>query len=134
MSASPYLVLTANSLDAVGLGYVGTVTVAGPSGEVEVLRFSMTSGSFAGLHLVQACSGGASTVTDTPSAALVGATFDAVRLDVTIGGTPLSFTAGSPPAAGFPNEIVLQDVTLTATTMSADTLTMPSFGTQAATC
>lgn len=130
----PYLVLTASTLDAVGLTYVGTFTVSRPSGDVQVLRFTMTSGSLSGLSFVQACTSGASTVTDADAASLVSTTFDAVSLDVTAGGRPLTFTVDNPPATQFPAEILLQNITLTATTMSADTLTMPSFTTRAASC
>lgn len=134
VAQSAYLVLTADSFDATGLTYAGTFTVPGPSGDVQVLRFTMANGSLAGVSFVQACANGAATVTDAGSASLVSPTFDAVSLEVTVGGTPLTFTVGSPPATPFPSEITLQSITLTATTISADALTMPSFATQVATC
>lgn len=134
-AASPYLVsLTASSLDALGLTYVGTFNVATASGNVQVLRFTLSTGSLAGMSLTQACAGGVTTVTTSDSVSLGNTTFDAVSLGVTVAGTPLTFTVADPPTTGFPGEIVLNQITLTATTVSADMLTMPSFTTGAATC
>jgi hypothetical protein len=46
----------------------------------------------------------------------------------------VTFDAADPPATAFPAEIVLRQVTLQATTISAGTLTMPASTTQAVVC
>jgi hypothetical protein len=133
-ASSPYVVLTANSLDARGLTYTGTFDLSQPSGTVQVLRFTMTSGSLAGMSFSQPCVDAMTTVTAADSASLGNTTFDAVRLVATVGGTPVTFTAANPPSTEFPSEIVLQDMTLTLTTVSADTLDASSLAVQTATC
>jgi hypothetical protein len=133
-AASPYLVLTAASLDATGLAYVGTFTVVGPAGATEVLRFTMTAGALTGSSLASGCAESASMLTRAASASLAGATFDAVRLAVTVGGTPVTFTPAAPPTDAFPTEVLLQDVALTATTVAANTMDVRSSTTEATTC
>ena len=136
MSGSPpYLVLTASTLDAVGLTYVGTFTVSRPSSDVQVLRFRMTSGWIGDMSLTQACTAGdTTTVTTADTASLEGVTFDAVSFALTVGGTPLTFTSANPPSQPFPNEVMLEAIALTGTTVVADALHLPSFTTEAATC
>lgn len=126
--------LTANSLDAIGLSYAGTFTVPGPSGDVAILRFTLTGGTATALAVTQACSANITTVTTADSGSLGSTIFDAVDLTLTVGGTQLAFTVDSPPTTGFPSEVVLQDVVLTATTFSANSLSMPSFRTRATNC
>lgn len=134
VTASPYLVLTASSLEALSLTYAGTFAVSGPSGSVEVLRFTMSAGSLGAMNLTQACTDGVTTVTSAGSASLGSTTFDATSLAATAGGTPLTLTAANPPTIAFPTDILLDDITLTATTMSADTMNTSSFTTRLATC
>ena len=132
--SSPYVTLTATSLDAVGLAYTGTTTVPSSAGNVQALRFTMTSGSIAELTMTQVCTANFTTVSTAPTASLGSTTFDAVSLTVTVGGATLTFTPAAPPTSPFPAEVVLQNVTLSATTITGATLTMPSFATQAAAC
>jgi hypothetical protein len=134
VAPSPYVTLTASVLDATGLTYTGTVTVASASGSLQVLRFTMTSGALTQLSVTQACAHGITTMTTAASATLGSTTFDAVSLAVTAGGTATTFTPAAPPTAPFPAAITLQDVTLSATSLSGATLTMPAFSTQPATC
>jgi hypothetical protein len=130
VAASPGVVLTATSFEALGLTYVGTFTISGQ----RVLRFSATSGSLTGMSLTEGCAGGVATVMTSNSASLGASSFDALSLAVTLGDTPLTFNADNPPTEVFPATILLADVTLTATTMSSDKLTAPSFTTHASTC
>jgi hypothetical protein len=134
VTASPYLVLTATSLDALGLTYDGTFAVSRPSGPVEVLRFTLSTGSLGGMRFTQACTAGVTTVTSASSASLGSTTFNATSIAMTVGDTPLNFTAANPPTTAFPKDILLRDLTLIATTMSSDTLSTPSFATQTAGC
>ena len=126
-SETPYLVLTAATLDATGLSYAGTATVTEPAGSVRVLRFTLTSGSLTGLKLTQTA--GSSGITSTADTATIGnARFAAVQLDATLGGSPISFTADNPPTTTFPSEFALHDVSLTAITFSSDVLTVNATG------
>jgi hypothetical protein len=128
------IVLTANSIDAFGLTYVGTFTVPSPSGPVQVLRFTLGSGSAAGMRIAQRCAGGVATATAAPSASLGSTVFDAVRLAVTVNGVPLVFTVASPPTTPFPGAVLLQQVRLAATTLSTTQLNAQSVFTSAAIC
>lgn len=119
---SPYLLVSADSMDALGLTYVGTVSVSTPSGDVQVLRFTMTGGSLAGVGLAQPCAGGAATTLAATSAALGATTLDVVSLQATVGGAPVEFTVAQPPVTGFPAEVQLQSVALSVTSLSATTL------------
>lgn len=132
--ASPYLLVTADSLDAVGLDYVGTFDVFGSTGVTNVLRFTMTTGALTGTKFAAGCVGGVSIVTGSASASLVGTTFDALFLAMTVGGTLLVFTPTDPPTSRFPADVVVQDVALRVTTLTADTISMPSFTTESAAC
>lgn len=133
-SAGQDLVLTADSLDAVGLTYVDTFTVSLPAGSVEVLRFTMTSASVDRMSVTQACASGVATATTAGSALLGQTTFDASSLDATVHGAPVSFTVADPPSQPFPSELVLQDLALAATTVSAETLSMATLRTQEGSC
>jgi hypothetical protein len=135
LAASPYASLTAASLDAAGLTYVGPVTVPTPTGDVPVLRFTVTQAALADLTLSPGCaSGGSTTVTTAGAATLGNTTFDLVGLDATLDGTPVQYTVADPPTGPFPARTVLRDVTLSAATISAATLTLPSPTTEAARC
>lgn len=125
--------LTANSLDVTDLSYVGTFTVSQPYGDVDVLRFTLTTGTIGALTMTAGCAAGITTVTTASAATLGGTTFDAVSLAVTVGGAPITFTVADPPTA-FPSELHLTDVTIVATTLAADTLRAPSFTSEPATC
>jgi hypothetical protein len=127
-------VLAAGSFDVTELAYAGTFTVSHPSGDVDVLRFTMSSGALHGLTMSPGCAGGFVTVTTAQSATVGSATFDAVSLDVNVDGSPLTFTPADPPTSGFPAELTLTDVTLVATTLAAAKLTVPSFTTQPDSC
>jgi hypothetical protein len=82
-TASPYIVLTASSLDALALTYVGTFTVPGASGGADVLRVAMASGSATGLRVTQPCRDGSTTIATAGSATLGSATLDVVRFAAT---------------------------------------------------
>lgn len=133
-ASSAYLTLTASSLDAVGLAYAGIATVPGASADVQVLRFTMTSGTLTDLNLTQPCTGGVAVVTTAGTASLSSTTFDTLSLTVTVAGNAVTFTVASPPTTPFPGEIVLQAITLSATTVSSATLTAPSVAVQSTAC
>jgi hypothetical protein len=133
-ASSAYVTLTASSLDAVGLAYAGIATVSGTSGDVQVLRFTMTSGAITDLNLTQPCTGGVAVVTTAATASLGSTTFDALSLTVTVGGNTATFTPTNPPTTPFPGEIVLQAITLSATTVSSATLSAPSVSVQSTGC
>ena len=133
-ASSSYLTLTAGSLDAVGLTYVGVVTVSGASGDVQILRFTLTSGTLTDMTVTQACAGGVAVGTSAGSVTLGSTTFDAVSLAVTVAGTAVTYTPASPPTTAFPSEVVLQSLTLSATTVSADSLSAPSLTVQPLGC
>lgn len=128
------LTLTATELDAVGLTYVGTVTVPGPSGELRVLRLALNSGALTTMRLSHDCAAGITTVTTAGSVTVGDATFDAVSLSATVAGMPLVFTVANPPTTPFPAEVLLHDLTLDATTVSANTLSTTALATHAAGC
>jgi hypothetical protein len=134
VGASPYLVLTAASLDAIGLTYVGTFTVSGQSGTVQVLRFTLTRGALAAMRFVQACSANVTTLTTAPTASLGSTVIDAAKLLVTIDGTPMTFTVASPPTTQFPAHVLLQQLRLTAITLSATRLSTSLATTTALAC
>ena len=130
----PLLTLTADTFDAVALSYVGTFDVSTPSGPQQVLRFTMASAALGAVVITHACIDSLTTVTSAHSASLTGATLDVVSFAAMLGDTPVTFTVAAPPTTPFPGEVVLQQLSVSATTVSADSLTAPSLSTQRATC
>ena len=129
-----YLTLTAGGMHALGLTYTGIVSVPSSSGPVQAMHFTMSSGTATTLVMTNGCGPSVTDVTSAGSASFGATSFDALSLAVTVGGTPVVFTVAAPPTAPFPADVVLQDVTLSATSLSTDTLSAPSITMQAAPC
>jgi len=130
-ASSVGLVVTTSAAVLTGFTYVGNVAVPTPNGPVTTMEFTAASASLANLRIdipctaVPALSTGMTSVTGTePSAAATaahGLHFYATSVAGTTGGTALTWTPDTPPPPG-----PLGDVTMTAVTIHATWMSMPS--------
>ncbi len=84
-------------MDVTGFSYQGLQTVATAAGPISVMVFTMSDASWTSLRL---CLGAQPLVMSSVSGnASGGVTLSAITLAATVGGSPVSYSVSSPPAA-----------------------------------
>jgi hypothetical protein len=127
--------MVADTLQAVGLAYEGLHSVSTSAGSVDVLRFTLDSGTSTGFQLVSACRGGRTLVqTASGDVSLRTATIDLYSLSATVRGTAVTFTPSTPPTAAFPSPVELVQVDADVSTLGSAAVTMSGAALTIATC
>lgn len=132
--------MTASSLAVIDFVYTGNVSVTTAAGPVQAMEFAMSTATFAGLAIVQACPASKVrlAVSLAPGAHAVATTLrlDATRLSATIGGTPFDWTVDAPPPTHpFAADTgTLDAVSVTMLDSAAATMSQPSLRLQASFC
>jgi hypothetical protein len=127
--------MLAATLLADGLTYQGLHSVSSSAGPVDVLRFTLDSGTATGVQMASVCVGGHTLVqTASGNVTLGTSTLDVHALSATVAGAAVSFTPASPPTAAFPSPVELDEVDADLNRLTSGAVTMSGAAMTIAAC
>lgn len=133
--SSDYVELTAGALAAADLVYDGVLSVpTAGNGTTAILRFTLRQGSFTDASTSLPCENGQSITTGSGNASITAATFDVVSLEGTIDGTQVAYSASAPPTDPFPAAVTIDNLRVSAISLTAGQLASPSLQERLTTC